>query len=153
MKITEITPIDSTLAFKEFKQIDYQDSFEIIGSFKSVDEFAKEYFLSQPLWLSVVSMNIFSKKSIKKAIDKSLFTQDSSIGSWKIYTRDEKEIVFGDDMGFMEYRFFMLWVDETKVKVGTVVQFKGRFGKYYFAMVKLMHKKFIRMSLSSLSKV
>ena len=153
MNISEITPPLDTLASKEFAYIDYQDSFEIDGAFKSVDEFAKEYFLSQPLWLSMVSMNLFSKKSIKKAIDKSLFSQDSSIGSWKIYTRDEKEIVFGDDMGFMEYRFFMLWVDETKVKVGTVVQFKGRFGKYYFAMVKLMHKKFIRMSLSSLSKV
>jgi hypothetical protein len=148
--IKEITPTQDTLASKEFTQIDYHDSFEIQGTFGNVDAFAQCYFLSQPSWLSLVSMNLFSTKSIQKAIDKSAFKKGSAIGSWKIYTRDENEIVFGDDMGFMEYRFFMLWVDETTVRVGTVVQYKGRFGKYYFALVKLMHKKFVRMSLESL---
>ncbi len=144
--IKEVTPTLDTLASKEFSHIDYHDSFEIKGEFESVDAFATHYFLSQPSWLSIVSMNLFGKKNIQKAIENSAFKKDTSLGVWKIYTRDENEIVFGDDMGFMEYRFFMLWIDETKMKVGTVVQYKGRFGKYYFALVKLMHKKFVRMS-------
>jgi hypothetical protein len=148
--IREIIPTLDTLASKEFRHIDYHDSFAVKGAFEDVDAFATRYFLSQPSWLSLVSMNLFSKDSIQKAIDKSAFKKESAIGVWKIYTRDDKEIVFGDDMGFMEYRFFMLWVDETEVRVGTVVKYKGRFGKYYFAMVKLMHKKFVRMSLESL---
>ena len=149
--IVEITPTLDTLASKEFSHIDYHDSFEVKGRFESVDAFAEHYFLSQPSWLSLVSMNLFSQESIQKAIEKSAFQKGSAIGSWKIYTRDDNEIVFGDDMGFMEYRFLMLWVDETTVRVGTVVQYKGRFGKYYFALVKLMHKKFVRMSLESMT--
>ena len=103
--LKEISPTLDTLASKEFSQIDYHDSFEVQGEFESVDAFAMQYFLSQPSWLSLISMNIFSKKSIQKAIDKSDFKKSTAIGSWKIYTRDDKEIVFGDDMGFMEYRF------------------------------------------------
>ena len=148
--IKEITPTHDTLASQEFSHIDYHDSFEVKGEFADIEAFASHYFLSQPSWLSLVSMNLFSTKSIQKAINQSAFKKESAIGSWKIYTRDDNEIVFGDDMGFMEYRFFMLWVDETTVRVGTVVQYKGRFGKYYFALVKLMHKKFVRMSLEGL---
>ena len=141
------------LVYQEFDVIDYQDCFVVKGEFEDIDDFAKAYFLSQPSWLSLISMGMFSKIGIEKAIKLSKFEENTCVGSWKIYVRDEKEIVFGDDMGFMEYRFFMMWVDTETIGVGTVVQFKGKFGKYYFDLVKLMHKNFVKKSLNSIDRV
>ena len=141
----------NTLAYKEFRHIDYADCFVLNNiNFSTIDDFAKKYFLSQPLWLNIVSQGVFSKKSIEEKIKVSKFKKDTSVGSWKIYNRDENEIVFGDDMGFMEYRFSMIYDKTTKtIEVSTVVQYKGRMGKYYFALVKLLHKKFVIMSLEN----
>ena len=141
----------NTLAYKEFEHIDYADCFVLNNiKYNNIDDFAKNYFLSQPLWLNIISQGVFSKKSIEDKINISNFGKDTSIGSWKIYNRDENEIVFGDDMGFMEYRFTMIYnKDENNVQVATVVQYKGSMGKYYFSIVKLLHKKFVMMSLEN----
>jgi len=140
----------SILAYKEFEHIDYEDCFKITDtSFRGVDEFAKEYFLSQPMWLNIISQGMFSKKEIHK----NRFQKNTCIGSWKIFNRNKNEIVFGDNMGFMEYRFSMLFKEKTnKIEVSTVVQYKSIMGKYYFALVKLMHKKFIILSLENVTK-
>lgn len=144
----------STLAYKEFQQIDYVDCFNITDiRFNGVDEFAKEYFLSQPLWLHIVSQGMFSKKSIKKKIEESKFQKNTCIGTWKIFNRNKNEIVFGDDMGFMEYRFSMLYNPKTnRIEVSTLVHYKSIMGKYYFALIKFMHKKFIIISLKNVVK-
>jgi hypothetical protein len=57
-------------------------------------------------------------------------------------------------MGFMDYRFSMrLNKDITDdIEVSTVVTFNCKFGKYYFALVKLMHKKFLLLSLDKVFK-
>ena len=67
---------------------------------------------------------------MQRALKDNHFTVDEHIGNWKIYLRDDKEIVFGDDMGFMEYRFAMR-IDNDLLRVATVVQYKGKVGKYY----------------------
>ena len=71
----------------------------------------------------------------------------------KIFNRNKNEIVFGDDMGFMEYRFSMLYNPNTnRVEVSTLVHYKSIMGKYYFALIKFMHKKFIIISLKNVVK-
>lgn len=142
------------LAYKEFKQIDYVDCFKITGiGFNGIDEFAKEYFLSQPLWLNIASQGIFSKKNIKNKIIESKFQKNTCIGTWKIFNRNKNEIVFGDDMGFMEYRFSIVYKPKTnRIEVSTLVHYKSIMGKYYFALIKRMHKKFIIISLKNVVK-
>ena len=76
----------------------------------------------------------------------------TNIGSWKIFDKSEEEIVFGESRGFMDYRFSMrLDKNETDdVEVSTIVRLNGFMGKYYFALVKLMHKKFVKISLDNI---
>ena len=145
----------SILAYKEFEHIDYEDCFKIAAiNFAGVDEFAKEYFLSQPLWLNIVSQGMFSKKNIEKKIETSRFQKNTYIGTWKVFNRNENEIVFGDDMGFMEYRFSMVFKAKTnRIEVSTLVQYKSIMGKYYFLLIKFMHKKFIIISLENVVKI
>ena len=137
------------------EQIDYSDCFveniDII-QFETIDIFVKKYFETQPRWLAMISMNIFSKRGMQKALKNNFFTVNDSIGSWKIYLRNDKEIVFGDDMGFMEYRFSMR-LDNNRLRVSTIVQYKGKIGKYYFSIVKLLHQKFVLLSLAYPLKV
>jgi len=54
-------------------------------------------------------------------------------------------------MGFMDYRFSMR-LDKNmtdNIEVSTVVKLNGFMGKYYFSLVKLMHKRFVKMSLEN----
>ena len=130
--------------------IDYSDCFTTVidtKKFHTIDTFVQRYFSTQPRWLAMISMNLFSKASMQKALKDKHFTVGEHIGNWKIYLRDDKEIVFGDDMGFMEYRFAM-HIDDDLLCVATVVQYKGKMGKYYFAFVKLLHQKFVLLSLT-----
>ena len=130
--------------------IDYSDCFSTmvdVARFPDIDAFVRSYFLSQPRWLSAISTNIFSKNKMLAALEGNAFTEGDRVGGWKVYTRDAQEIVFGEHMGFMEYRFG-LRLDDDKLRVATTVQYKGRFGRYYFALVRLLHQKFVLRSLT-----
>lgn len=74
--------------------------------------------------------------------------------SGTLFARSDNEIVFGEFMGFMDYRFSMrMDTDKSdKLEVSTVVKLNTKMGKYYFAVVKLIHKKFVNMSLHNLIK-
>ena len=145
----KISLTDDMLISTALEHIDYSDCFVEnidITKFKTIDIFVKKYFETQPRCLSIISMNIFSKSGMQKALENNLFTVNDTIGNWKIYLRNDKEIVFGDDMGFMEYRFSMR-LDNNRLRVSTIVQYKGKMGKYYFSLVKLLHQKFVLLSL------
>jgi hypothetical protein len=140
---------DDMLVSSVLTPIDYSDCFETKVSndtFPNIDTFVRRYFETQPRWLMAISMNILKKETMQKALERGTFNVDESVGSWKVYARNEEEVVFGDDMGFMEYRFAVR-LDDTRLRVSTVVQYKGKMGKYYFALVKLLHQKFVLMSL------
>ncbi|NQY94352.1 MAG: DUF2867 domain-containing protein [Campylobacteraceae bacterium] len=144
----------NSLVYNSFNKIDYRDAFKMKyakGTFQNIDEYAKVYFLSQPTWLRLISMNTISKQKIVDSLNQSNFKIDSNIGSWKIFSRNDKEIVFGDSMGFLDYRFSMS-LDKTKadvIEVSTVIKLNGFMGKYYFAVVRLMHRKFVIISLKN----
>lgn len=144
-------PLPNTmLVSSALAHIDYSDCFITyidVQRFSTIDTFVKRYFETQPRWLAMISMNLFSKASMQKALKDNHFTTEEHIGNWKIYKRDNNEIVFGDDMGFMEYRFSMR-IDNDTLRVATVVLYKGKMGKYYFAFVKLLHQRFVLLSLT-----
>jgi len=140
---------DDMLVSSILLPIDYSDCFETVISqdkFPNIDTFVQKYFETQPRCLMAISMNIFKKETMQKVLARGTFNIDESVGSWKVYARNKDEVVFGDDMGFMEYRFSMR-LDDKRLRVATVVQYKGKMGKYYFSLVKLLHQKFVLMSL------
>jgi len=157
MKIQEIEPNKSSLVYNAFDIVNYRDAFKIESPkdiFKNIDDFANQYFISQPSWLRLISMNTISKEKMEENLKKSNFQINTNIGSWKIFNRNENEIVFGESMGFMDYRFSMRLDKDTTddIEVSTVVTFNWKLGKYYFALVKLMHKKFVLLSLDKMFK-
>lgn len=155
MKIVEQKLQSNNIVSKSFDTIDYSDSFLVTFKniqFQTIDEFANSYFLSQPSVLRIISQNSFSRKSIINDIANSKFQKNTQIGSWKVYERTDSEILFGENMGFMEYRFSMKYLDKTNVEVSTVVKFTTFLAKYYFVIVKLLHKKFVLISLKNIKE-
>lgn len=156
--IKEIASNQTSLVYNAFDKIDYRDAFAISfekETFNNIDEFALQYFKSQPNWLRLISMNTISKEKMNENLEQSNFKINTNIGSWKIYNRSENEIVFGESMGFMDYRFSMRLDKHTTddIEVSTVVTLNSFMGKYYFALVKLMHKKFVKLSLANAAKI
>ena len=80
------------------------------------------------------------------------FEPGEAIGAWIIYHRNADEIVFGESLGFMTYRFSLSLKHDTQsdtVVVSTVAKLNDRFGKLYFSIVKLMHKRFVKLTLTN----
>jgi len=96
-----------------------------------------------------VSFQLLSRENLLKQLEKNRFQKGSIVGAWSVYGRDEQEIAFGQDMGFMEYVFTFHLASPNLLKVATVVQYKGALGKYYFNVVKFFHKPFVRLSLKN----
>ena len=145
--INEIKYQKNILASNLLNPIDYSDCFELKANFTTIDNFAKDYFLAQPVWLRAISFGVFRKKTLETILNHTSFQTGESIGQWKFYGRDNKEIVFGQDMGFMEYCFSFHLVDKETLKVSTIVQYKGKMGQYYFTVVSILHKSFVKISL------
>ena len=150
--ITEIKYKGNTLVSTLLNPIDYTDCFELKLQIDTIDNFTRDYFLAQPTWLRLISFGLLRKKVLIDLLDKTYFQKNDSIGQWKIYGRNEKEIVFGQDMGFMEYCFSFYQKDEETLNVSTIVQYKGKMGKFYFAIVSLLHKPFVKLSLENTLK-
>ena len=144
--IKEIDYNNNLLVSTLLQPIDYSDCFELKSEFSTIEDFTKNYFLSQPMWLRALSFGIFRQKTLDKSLNTS-FEKDNKIGQWKVYGKNNKEIVFGQHMGFMEYCFTFHQEDNQTMKVATVVQYKGKMGKYYFAIASLLHKPFVQLSL------
>ena len=149
--IKEVIPSTGTLIETIFDAADYRDAFVVPASsvpFTSVAAYATAYFVNQPRWLSLVSMNLATQARLHRAIDDATFAEGDSVGSWKVHGRSSDEIVFGDDMGFMEYRFSFWLRPDGAIEASTAVRYKWRrVGRYYFAIVKPMHKRFVPISL------
>ncbi len=83
--INETEPKQDSLVFNAFEKNDYRDAFLISfdkNTFKSINDFAKRYFMSQPAWLRLISMNTISKQKIKDNLMK-----------YKVVTRDDCNVI------------------------------------------------------------
>lgn len=150
--ITPVEPNANSVVYNAFDRVDYRDAFRVSfpsGTFADISQFAKVYFTSQPTWLRMVSMNILNKETLAETINNSEFKVGEKIGSWGIHDISDNEIVFGESMGFMDYRFSMRLdkSDSDLIEVSTVVKINSFMGKFYFAIVKLLHKRFVIKSL------
>jgi len=67
-----------------------------------------------------------------------------------VIERDGHEIVFGDDLGFMQYRIgFRLGQSANTIEAATAVSYLWpRTGPIYFALVRPFHKLFVKYALS-----
>lgn len=156
MLIRESTPKKDTLTHHAFASIDYEDAWtieDLPDGITRVDTFAEHFFLAQPLWLRVISMQRIRKMYILDAIKTDRFAEGSKIGSWRIFEHNRQEIVFGESLGFMQYRFGMLFEKEKcAAYLSTVVHYQGSMGKFYFALVEPLHRRFVLKTLENTRK-
>lgn len=150
-EIIEIEPTRHTLVDQAYPDADYRDAFHVgcaRHDFATVGDFATAYFMNQPRWLSLVSMNISSRDKLEQALGDHSFSQGSQVGSWKVHGRTDDEILFGDNMGFMEYRFSFTRRADGDIEASTAVKYRWRrLSHLYFTLVKPAHKRFVPISL------
>lgn len=133
---------------------DYRDRFSVDtlpGQYTSVDHVAIDWFTNQPTWIRLLSTNTLSKAGVDEAVAAGGFGMGSAVGTWVVTRRNDHEIVFGQRLGFMEYWFsFLLPTDAPDtVEASTSVKFLWRrTGRFYFALVRPMHKRFVRLLLA-----
>jgi hypothetical protein len=151
--IREVEPAPDSLVAHALPRIDYRDAIRAYltkGRFADIDAFVRRFFLSQPVWLRAISMNTPSRARLARAVAATRFEAGDRIGSWRVYDRNQEEIVFGESLGFMMYRLSLRLEqgpEEDAVEASTVVQLSGRLGRVYFAIVRLLHKPFVRTTL------
>ena len=151
--VSAVTPTGGTLLEAAYANPDYRDAYLVTTKHPMpVEDFATGFFLSQPRWLARVSMNLGDDTSRRHAIEAREYAEGSSVGSWRIHGRADNEIVFGEHMGFMEYRFSMLRRPDGRIEAGTTVRYLKRFGPIYFAFVKPFHRGFIRIVLKNAAR-
>lgn len=146
--ITATEATANTLIDQAYALPDYRDAY-LVGSNAEleIEDFATAFFLSQPTWLARVSMNVGGRQSRIDAIGDGSYEAGGSVGSWKIHGRADNEIMFGEHMGFMEYRFSLLKRPDGRIEAGTSVRYLKRLGNVYFAVVKPFHIGFIKVAL------
>lgn len=156
--IKETAPDFSALVATSLPKVDYRDalSAEVAAcQFQNIDAFVQTFFRQQPAWLRLVSTGIARRSKLEQILTETVLEPGQKVGAWKIFRRNQNEIVFGEEMGFMSYRFSLsLFPQEIADRIGsaTVVQLHGKFGKVYFGLVKLLHLRFIKLSLKNALK-
>ena len=147
--IEEIIPSATTVVADAFGKPDYRDAFLVKQpGHATVADFATAFFLHQPGWLARVSMNLRNRKHTLEALGDRTYAEGGSVGSWRIHARNDDEIVFGEDMGFMEYWLSFHLRPSGDVEASTVVRYSSpRLSRLYFGIVKPMHRRFLPRAL------
>ncbi len=152
--MTELEADSASLVGSFYSEPDYRDRFVIHldpQKYESVDQVVTDWFTKQPAWIRLLSTNSISKAGITSNVEFGGYTVGHSVGSWTVLDRNDTEILFGDQMGFMEYRFSFRLVPGTPevLEGSTAVKFLWkRTGRFYFALVKPMHRRFTRLLLA-----
>jgi len=148
--VTELEVETTGLIASCYEEPDYRDRFAVAiepDQYRSVDEVVSDWFSKQPTWILALSANTLSRTRVDAAIEEGGYAVGDSIGSWKVIARNDSEIVFGDNMGFMEYRYSFRLIDGSpgSVEGATAVKFLWRrTGRFYFALVRPLHRRFIK---------
>jgi hypothetical protein len=143
-------PGASPLLRATLARIDHQD--EIVapmgrGAFPTIDALAAHFCLAQPAWLRLVSMNVLSRSRLVRDLARTRLERGDRVGSWRVHAKGPDEVVFGEDLGFMRYRFGLRWsraggVDE--LRAVTAIELRSWLGRLYFRVVRLVHERFVR---------
>ncbi len=146
----------TSLIAQAYATPDYTDRFVATvepDRFASVDELARTWFVTQPRWVQILSANTLSRGTILAQVESTAYQSGDAVGSWVVVERTHDEIMFGQPMGFMEYRFSFRRPDESTIEVATaVVYLWRRTGKVYFSLVKPMHRRFVRIIIDRLAR-
>lgn len=120
----------------------------------------KAFFMSSPRWIGVLMLlrnkivSIFGLKTgstPKKDdlfIEKMNFNKGDLIGLFKVFDKNENELILGEDDKHLNFRVSLFLKPNSQHKekliISTIVTFNNRFGKLYFLPVKVFHKLIVK---------
>ncbi|QGG49442.1 DUF2867 domain-containing protein [Heliorestis convoluta] len=167
-------PVDSVLK-ESLERVDYVDAYRIPwpeGVEKDVVALIDGLFTSAPAWTTALTefrnrvvpyfgIKVPESNSQMRAADFD-FTPGSKGSFFRVYEREEDEIVVGDDDRHLNFRIsFMLDREESNslkqedakvwAVVSTAVQFHNWLGKAYFLPVRPFHRRMVPAMLKSLA--
>jgi hypothetical protein len=161
--MNRVEPHSDSLVASIYEQPDYLDRFQFAAAdtFGSVDEVVVAWFERMPAWIRLLSANVLSPSAFRVQLDRGQadgFPVGHRVGSWEVIARDDAEIVFGDSLGFMEFRTGFRLIPSAEsagpstVECATAVRYLWRrTGAFYFGLVRWPHQLFIRYLLGRLA--
>jgi hypothetical protein len=142
----------TSMIFKESDAYDYIDSYCHPLIRKDVEswELVSAFFLSAPKWvdsLMVLRNKLVSFVGLKVGLDNPVlvgpqYTKGQNIGVFQIQEISEDEVVLGQNDKHLDFKTSLLITHEAndELVVSTVVRINNMFGKFYFYVVKPIHR-------------
>lgn len=153
---------------KTAAQWDYEDSFTrnlttIKSSISSID-LGRSFFSSGPKWISYLFtlrnkiVSVFGLKisndrtEVLKRINSSNFEIGERFGLFKVFDKNETEIVIGENDKHLDFRVSLATLEGKELFITTVVHYHNIWGKIYFSIIKPFHKVIVPIMLKGIVK-
>jgi hypothetical protein len=154
------TEIPLTSCYRDFiAPINYSDAFVAteIDPDITIQEAYIKIFSDMPTWIKILMkirnriVSIFGINTDIEGYDmsKATFATGSTVGMFKIFYIDEREIIAGEDDKHLDFRVSVLKHQDT-VTVSTFVAYNHAFGKLYMFFIIPMHKIIVKRMMGRL---
>lgn len=174
MKIHKSNLPELSILNSEKKSYDYIDSYS--GELRDkndsikIQNVAKAFFSSSPKWVDslfllrnkIVSMfglkTSGSAENRQDQLNNFKWEGGSKLGLFKVFSRNENEIIIGEDDKHLNFRVSLYLEKNLKqmnykiLTISTIVQFNNGFGRMYFFPVKPFHKIIVPVMLKGIIK-
>lgn len=172
MKPTKsLLPISSILHKVEFDFVDsYQGEYHDPEDKISSMDIGKAFFSSAPNWtaklfefrnkiVSILGLKTSENpQNRNELISKFRCEPGDRLGLFKVYSRNENEVVLGEDDKHLDFRISLFKENKVnqkgtkKLTISTTVKFNNWFGRLYFALIKPFHKLIVPRMLKGIIK-
>lgn len=157
-------PAESLLSSGSFDYVDcYSEKMNPSQRNRNSSEFGKAFFTSAPKWTAVLFelrnkiVAVFGLKTSKapknhqKILDQFQCNPGDQLGLFKVYNRNENEVILGEDDKHLDFRI-SLFKKDRELHIFTVVKYNNSFGKVYFNLIKPFHKAIAPRMLNGILK-
>jgi len=138
-----------------YQSVQLADAFAIRlppGASHDPEVLARFMFANQPAWIGMLMrvrdaiVTAFGLKTGKHLATLATSARLERVGIFKIYSRNETEIVVGEDDSHLDFRVSVLCAN-AELTVSTVVHCHNRLGRIYLLLIAPFHRLVVKASL------
>lgn len=122
------------------------------GASQDPEVLARFMFANQPAWVAMLMrvrdaiVSAFGLKTGKHLATLAASARLERVGIFKIYSKNETEIVVGEDDSHLDFRVSVLCAN-AELTVSTVVHCHNRLGRIYLLLIAPFHRMVVKASL------
>jgi hypothetical protein len=163
------TPLPSQSAILSiYQSTNLQDSFLIQlpkGTSNDPESLARFIFSQQPAWIAWLTkirdilVAVVGLKTAKHLASLAADAKANRLGIFKIFSKNETEIVFGEDDNHLDFRLSVLCLSgatnerDRRLFFSTVVHCHNRLGRVYIFIIAPFHRMVVKASLLRAARV